>query len=414
MSLLLVALPPGMPGEYPYAVSRDGLAVAGHGVAAPALLPPAERGVEVVAIAPARLLSWHSVTLPKGVGPGSPRLAAVLAGLLEERLLDEPEQLHFALAPGARAGEPARVAVCDQAWLTAHLKALEATGRPAARIVPEAQPRAGEAPQVLVTGAPDCAELILTGGALAGVQTLPLPGDGETAALPALISGILGTAADTPELLAEPAVAQQAESLLQRPAQLVTPAQRWLAASRSSWDLAQMALAQSGRARAARRLAAWWREGLYAPLWRPARWGLLLLILLNLIGLNARAWHEKNDLLARRAQIAAALTAAFPQVKVIVDAPAQMAREVRQLRQLAGSASPRDLEPMLAAWAGVSDAAALAAPAAIEYSPGQLRLTGVKLTADQATQANERLRPQGYRLETGGDAPVLRALEEQS
>ena len=414
MSLLVVALPPGVPGEYPYAVSRDGLAMSGHGVAAPALLPPAERGVEVVAIVPARLLSWHWVTLPKGVGPGSPRLAAVLAGLLEERLLDDPEQLHFALAPGARAGEPARVATCDKIWLTAHLKALEAAGRPAARIVPEAEPRPGEAPQMLVTGEPERAELILTGGALAGVQTLPLPGDGGAAALPALISGILDTAVDVPELLAEPPVAQQTEQLFQRPAQLVTPAQRWLAASRSRWDLAQMALAQGSRARAARRLAAWWRDGLYAPPWRPARWGLLLLIVLNLIGLNARAWHEKNDLSARRAQIAAALTAAFPQVKVVVDAPAQMAREVRQLRQSTGGTSPRDLEPMLAAWGGVSDAAALATPAVIEYSSGQLRLTGVKLTASQTAQANERLRPQGYRLETGNDATVLRALEDLS
>ncbi|MDR2991061.1 MAG: general secretion pathway protein GspL [Burkholderiaceae bacterium] len=412
MSLLLVALPPGAPGAYPYAVSRDGEALADHGVAAPALLPPAARGTEVVAIAPARLLSWHQVTLPKGVGPSSPRLAAVLAGLLEERLLDDPEQLHFALAPGARAGEPARVVVCDRVWLTAHLKALEAAGRPAARIVPEAQPRDGQAPQALVTGEPGRAELILTGGTLAGVQTLPLPDDGSAATLPALIHGALGTAAaGTLELLAEPPVAQQAERLFQRPAQLVTPADRWLAASRSPWDLAQMALAQSGRARAARQLAAGWREALHAPLWRPARWGLLLLLLLNLLGLNARAWHEKDDLAARRAQIAATLTATFPQVKVVEDAPAQMAREMRQLRQATGSASPRDLEPMLAAWASVSEAAV---PAAIEYSPGQLRLTDVKLSAEQTTQANERLRPQGYQIKTESDAAVLRTLEEPS
>ena len=409
MSLLLVALPPGTPGEYPYAVSRDGLTVTDHGMAAPALLPPAGRGVEVVAIAPARLLSWHALTLPKSVGPGSPRLAAVLAGLLEERLLDDPERLHFALAPGARAGEPAHVAVCDQAWLTAHLKALEAAGRPAARIVPEAQPREGEAPQALVTGEPGRAELILTGGPLAGVQTLPLPDDANAAALPALIHGALGVDAGALQLLAEPPVAQQAERLFQRPAQLVTPAQRWLAANRSRWDLAQMALAQSSRARAARRLAAWWRDLLHAPLWQPARWGLALLLLVNLIGLNTRAWHEKNDLIARRAQIAATLTATFPQVRVIVDAPAQMAREVRQLRQATGSASPRDLEPMLAAWAGVNEATA---PTAIEYSSGQLRLTDVKLTADQITQANQRLRPQGYQLKTDSAALVLRALDE--
>ncbi|MDR0457674.1 MAG: general secretion pathway protein GspL [Burkholderiaceae bacterium] len=408
MSLLLVALPPGAPGTYPYAILRDSGAISDHGVAAAVLLPSAGRGVEVAAIAPARLLSWHRVTLPKGIGPGSPRLAAVLAGLLEERLLDEPEQLHFALAPGARAGAETDVAVCDKAWLTAHLKALEAAERPVARILPEAAPRAGQAPQALAAGEPGRAELILTGGALAGVQTLPLPDD---AALHALISGVFGADAGALELLAEPPVAQQAEQLFQCPAQLVTPAERWLAASRSRWNLAQMALAQGGRARAARRLAAWRRDLLHAPLWRPARWGLALLLVINLIGLNARAWHEKNDLTARRAQIAAMLTATFPQVKVVEDAPAQMAREVRQLRQSTGSAAPGDLEPMLAAWAGVSETPV---PAAIEYSPGQLRLTGVQPSADQLTQANARLRPQGYQLKTENDTLVLRTLNEAS
>lgn len=405
MSLLLVALPPGAPGGYPYAVSRDGATVAEHGMAAPALLPPAARGTEVVVIVPARLLSWHHVTLPKGIGPGSPRLAAVLAGALEEHLLDEPEQLHFALAPDARAGEPVCVAVCDKAWLTAHLKALDAAGRPAARIVPEAEPRADSPPQALITGEPGRAELILTGGTQ-DVYVLPLPDDAEAARLNA--PNIRDAQALT--LLAEPPVTQLAERLFQRPAQLITPAERWLTASRSRWDLAQMDLAQSSRARAARRLIALWRDLLYAPLWRPARWGLALLLAVNLIGLNVRAWHEKNDLAARRAQIAATLTATFPQVKAIVDAPAQMAREVQQLRQTSGSASPGDLEPMLAAWASVNENAAI--PTVIDYRLGQLRLTNIKLSADQVAQTNARLRPLGYRISTENDATVLRTLDE--
>ncbi|MDR0479855.1 MAG: general secretion pathway protein GspL [Burkholderiaceae bacterium] len=421
MSLLLLALPPGAPGGYSYALSRDGIGLADHGLTTPALLPPAARGTEVVAIVPARRLSWHRVALPKGIGPGSPRLAAVLAGLLEDRLLDDPERLHFALAPDARPGETVCVAVCDKAWLTAHLKALEAAGRPAARIVPEAEPRANghapDTPRALVTGEPDEAELILTGcvshdapDAPIDLHVLPLPHDTQTLRLPALLPDACD--ADALELLAEPPVAQLAEQLFQRPAQLITPAQRWLAASRSRWDLAQMDLAQSRRARAARRLVALGRDLLYAPPWRPARWGLVLLVAIHLVGLNARAWYEKNDLAARRAQLAATLTATFPQVKVIIDAPAQMARAVQQLRQTSGGASPGDLEPMLAAWAGVSGSAAM--PAAIDYSPGQLRLTSVKLTTDQMTQINARLRPQGYQIQTESDAAVLRTLAEVS
>ena len=53
MSLLLIALPPGPPAGYEFATSTDGQALAAHGSAAPALLPAAGRGVEVVAMVPA-------------------------------------------------------------------------------------------------------------------------------------------------------------------------------------------------------------------------------------------------------------------------------------------------------------------------------------------------------------------------
>ena len=53
---------------------------------------------------PAAALSWHQVTLPQGSMSGAVRLRSVLNGLLEDRLLDDPESLHFALEPGARVG----------------------------------------------------------------------------------------------------------------------------------------------------------------------------------------------------------------------------------------------------------------------------------------------------------------------
>ncbi|MBS0303587.1 MAG: general secretion pathway protein GspL, partial [Proteobacteria bacterium] len=64
MSLLVLALPSGLPGpasSYAWASSLDGRRVSAHGEAAPGLLPPAGRGVEVVAVVPASALSWHPV-----------------------------------------------------------------------------------------------------------------------------------------------------------------------------------------------------------------------------------------------------------------------------------------------------------------------------------------------------------------
>lgn len=403
MSLLLLMLPPGPPGHYGHASSHDGQTLASHGSAAAALLPPAGRGVEVVAVVPAAQLSWQRVSLPRGIGPGSPRLRATLAGLLEDRLLDEADQLHFALAPGASsAGGECWVAVCSRPWLQAHLHALDAVQRPVSRIVPELAPQDGP-PHLLVTGDDEQARLLLTGDAIGGgVQALPL----TAATLALLPHDDTGALPENATVLAEPAAAALAERLLQRPVALQTPPERALAASRSAWDLAQLDLARSGRARTAKRLGALWRDLLHAPAWRPARWGLALLAVAQLVGLNAWAWQERSALRARRAQVQAVLTDTFPHVKVVVDAPVQMAREVAALRQAAGAPSARDLEPMLAAL-GASDGGALA-PSAIDYEAGTLHVKGVELDADALTAWSARLRPLGYRVETAEGGLRLR------
>lgn len=78
---------------------------------------------EVVAVVPHSRLSWLRVQLP----PAShgPRLSAVLHGLLEDRLLDEPTQLHIALplkpppshAQVAKPGSPCVIGSgCARPW----------------------------------------------------------------------------------------------------------------------------------------------------------------------------------------------------------------------------------------------------------------------------------------------------------
>ena len=63
------------------------------------------RAGEIVAVVPARALSWQQVTLPQGATAQASRLRAVLEGLLEEHLLDDPAQLHFALQPLRPSGK---------------------------------------------------------------------------------------------------------------------------------------------------------------------------------------------------------------------------------------------------------------------------------------------------------------------
>ncbi|MFC5496229.1 type II secretion system protein GspL [Caenimonas terrae] len=383
--------------EFAYLVTPDGRSVAAHAIAPVALLPqPAGAAGEVVAIAPVTALSWHQVELPKGVTAASPRLRAVLEGLLEDRLLDEPEALHFALQPRAVPGQPVWVAVCSRQWLRDAVQVLEAAGRPISRIVPEFTP---EEPLALsAIGEPEHATLVLTGSD--GVLALPLAAH-ALALLPPL--------PDDAQRIAEPAVAALAEQLLQHPVQLQQAPQRWLRAAQSGWDLAQSEFASSNRARAVKRLAALGNDVLRAPQWRPARWGAIVLVAANLAGLNAWAWKERSSLAAKHAAVQRVLTTTFPQVKVVVDAPLQMEKEVALLRQGAGATSSRDMEAML------GELAAVAPPqrplSAIDYVTGELRVKGLASSPPEAAALAESLRSRGYAAELRGDALVLNVRE---
>lgn len=406
MSTLILTLPLARSGpatEYPYTLSHDGHSATRHASASAALLPVMGRAAsEVVAVVPARALSWQRVTLPPGVSLQSPRLRAVLEGLLEERLLDDPAQLHFALQPGARPGAPAWVAICDRAWLRESLQALEAAGHPPARVVPEFAPASGGPCELHALGTPEEACLVITGhGPDQSVAVLPLSG----AAL--ALAGAAATGDHPAPLLAEPAVAALAEKVLGRAVQLRTDSERALQAARGDWDLAQFDLASSGRTRTLRKLGGLAGALLRAPQWRAARWGAMLLAVAHLAGLNAWAWQERQALAAKQAGVRNALQQTFPQVKVVVDAPVQMEREVALLRQAAGTMAARDLEPLLAAAAHALPLNRQ--PTAIDFSAGELRLRGITLSDEETAATRSAAQAHGYRLSTDGESLLIRA-----
>lgn len=378
--------------EFPYVLSPDGRAVAAHASATAARLPPATgAAAEIVVVIPAEALSWHRVELPKGVGPGSSRLRPVLEGLLEDQLLDEPEALHFALAPQPRPGEPVWVAVCQRAWLRAALNALEGAGRPVSRIVPEFAP---DAPGGLhAVGEPENARLWATSPQ--GVLMLPLAG-GAQSLLPNL----------PPEApcFAEPAIAALAEQLLQRPVVLQTAPQRWLQAAQSRWDIGQFEFASTGRTRAVKKLGTLASELLHARQWRAARWGAALLVLANVVGLNAWAWKERSLLEAKEQAVRNTLTTTFPQVRLVVNPQVQMERELASLRQATGATSERDLEVMLSSLGRLApDRTA----GGLEFNGNQLRVRGLGWTARELATAQPDLRRQGLSARLDGEVLVL-------
>ncbi|MEO7243310.1 MAG: type II secretion system protein GspL [Variovorax sp.] len=403
MALLLVIapVPPAVAdGELAWLVTRDdGGRVRTKGQAPLALLPPNNT---VVLGVPSAALSWHRLTLPPGSFGNPTRLRAVLDGMLEERLLDTPQTLHFALQPDARAVGPIWVAACDRQWLRSIVQALEASGRRVVRIVPELAPQAAGAPAlVFATGTPEAP--LFTQCDATGVNTLPLLGAADAAAVEA---GWLGAAlANAAIVTAEPAVAETAEAWLQRPIKILPTARRWMKAQRSEWDLAQFELAANARARAGKKVASLWQGLRYAPEWRAARWGAALLALVQLVGLNAWAWQEGRTLEGKRQAVKAILVRTFPAVTLVIDAPLQMEREVANLRQATGAIARDDFEPMLAALAPAIPAGRV--PSAIDYANGQLRLRGLGLQGPEVAQVRAQLGPRGFQIQSEGDLLLM-------
>jgi general secretion pathway protein L len=99
------------------------------------------------------------------------------------------------------------------------------------------------------------------------------------------------------------------------------------------------------------------------------------------------------------------LTQSFPQVKVVVDAPVQMEKEVAALRQVTGAASGRDLEAMLGA---LSTVAPPERPVSgLDFVNGELRVKGLALRPEQAQSIAGALKGQGYSSALQGDALVI-------
>jgi general secretion pathway protein L len=130
------------------------------------------------------------------------------------------------------------------------------------------------------------------------------------------------------------------------------------------------------------------------------------LLLVNLVGLNAWAWKEQASVNAQRTSIRALLTTSFPNVRVVVDAPIQMAREVAALQQASGAPTGRDLETMLGAFGAVVPGNS--APAAIEFVAGELRLKGLPLKPEEVPALSFKLKPLGFVVTAEGDSLLIK------
>lgn len=378
--------------EYLYSVTTDGLDIDTAGQCVAALLPKADQVVAVLADAD---VAWHRITLPKA--PTS-RMRAALIGVLEEAVLEDTEAIHFAVAPNASAGKPTWIAAVNRAWLRSELSALERANVFIDRVVPSAwpdDPPTGHFAEVEAPAGGD-AGISFTWSHPDGVATLRLQGGLARALIPQM-------PLPNARWSATPGAAAAAEQWLSAPVNVMAPSQRLLQAARTLWNLRQFDLARRNRGmRALRDAGRKWRSAQ----WRPVRWGLASLVLAHIVGLNLWSWHQSRLIAAKREQQVLALQATFPNVRAVLDAPAQMQREVQALRNAAGTPGETDLEPMLyaAASAWPADRPAMDT---LRYEPGKLAFTAGGWGQAQTEQMRDRLRPAGWQVDTVEGRVVL-------
>jgi general secretion pathway protein L len=383
----------GTAREYDWALTADGRQIDREGRSAASALPAAGTVIAVVAESD---VSWRQLALPHA----GRQMRAALAGRLEESLLDEPDSLHFALAPDSGGGDTAWVAIASRPWLMSHLAELDAAQVFVDRIAPLSWP--DEAPRGHFFEPHGSDELALRWSHAGGVATLPLQGG--------LTRQLIATEGEpAPQWTATPAAATAAERWLGHAVSVQTPAQRALAVIDNGWDLRQFELAP--RARGVRALRLFARTLMHNP-WKPVRIGLLLLIAVEVLGLNYRAWHLQREISARRDSQRSTLTAAFPQVRAVLDAPVQMQKQLDLLRTGAGAVGDADLEALLGA-------AATAWPAdrppadALAFEPGRLTLAAPGWTPPQIDNFRSQLQSDGWQLDASdGKLTLSRAAAQ--
>jgi len=343
-----------------------------------AALPKSE---QLVLLLPEHGVSWHRVNLPRG---SSKRWREALVGLLEEQLLEDPEQLQLAIEEQAVAGEPCWVAATPKAPLLEALQRIEGAQRMVDRIVPRSWPT--PSPQGYFFS--DEAGVQLRWASHDGVSSLPLRGGFARARFPA--SQVQGS-----EWSASADALEAAEHWLGTRVAVSTPAQQVQRALASPWNLRQFELAP--RLHGLRWLRQLGHQLMHRQ-WRAARRGLLIWLGLGLVGLNAAAWQQRKQIEQRQQQLETTLKSAFPRIQHVLEPSLQMARELEALRAQGGELGHRDLEALIAALAA-SWPESRGPIEALNFETGQLSLPRAGFSDEQVEQLRRQLASEGWDLQ---------------
>jgi general secretion pathway protein L len=136
------------------------------------------------------------------------------------------------------------------------------------------------------------------------------------------------------------------------------------------------------------------------------RWGLAALLALQVVGLNLWSWHQERQIAAKRGAMVSLLRTAHPQVRAVLDAPAQMQRETDLLRAAAGKTGDNDLETLLGA-AAAAWPAGQAPLQTLKFDNGRLMFAAVGWSETQISEFRSQLAGGGWTVAQEGSALTI-------
>jgi general secretion pathway protein L len=309
------------------------------------------------------------------------KMFQLLPYIVEEKLMYDPDSIHVAAGPQLPGGETV-VAVIDKAWMKRVIGVLQGAGLPPWRMWPE----------TLMPAVPLGTWTVAWNGREGFVRTGMVSGqslDGGSAGSPPL--GLLLAAKEAAEkgsaprkinlLLAEGSDQPDLESWASRLGVEVAVSGAW------DWSAAAY-----GMDKGVNLLQGEFTPARFEPDSRQRlRIPLILagIIIMLQLGGGLADWlmlsYEKHQL---DAGMQKAFRQAFPEAKVVVDAPLQMQRNLAELRHARGLSDPEDFLPMLAKVAPVLSQPEPVSIQSIQYENGSLKIE-VKL---RGTQTPEQIR----------------------
>ncbi len=372
------------------------------------------RGTRVVLLVAAEDVSFTTAEVPPLSGM---RLREALPNLVEEKTVGDVGALHVALGQDAEGSRGRVLAVIDRHWLAAMQVDVVRAGHRVAAIVPEslAVPLADGAWSLAavgaamhasaIRGANDAtnpgtrARLFLRNGAQ---QAIPLPDDEASASATVAALVRQATGASRPrqlDLYAAPAAKASAKAFGETTAlSLAIPIRdaggdpfiEWLGhrghegAYGAPMSLLAFDGGQGGRAEWAR--------------WRIAAALVLAILAVQVVGMQWRWAGLKREASALRDEQAKALRTAFPDTRVVLDAPLQMSRGLAALRASSGRSDPADFSMMIAASARIFAALPSNAMRGADYDARALKL---RFAPGMASAPDERERLVAQALQEG-------------